>query len=181
MSTTITGKLNKSATTFQAGDSIGFGLRLGVQYYDRETKKKEWTNYQCVIFAKPGAQADFYASSLVEGSIVEVSGQSLKINKFEGQNGLSLSIELIDAKVGYIGTVGAGQAKAPAQQGYAQQPAQNAYAPQPQQQGYAPAPQQRPAPQAQPAPAYQASQQQQAPAHSFTPDLDDGWDDGIPF
>jgi len=172
MAHTITGKLNKAATTFQAGDSVGFGLRLGVQYYDRETKQKEWTNYEAVIFAKPGAQADFYASSLVEGSIVEVSGQQQKIKRFEGQNGLSLSIELIDAKVGYIGTVGTGQHKQQAQQGYSQQPAQNTYAPQ--QQGYAPAPQQRPAPQP------QQQQYQQAPKN-FTPDLNDGWDQDIPF
>lgn len=173
MAHTITGKLNKAATTFQAGDSVGFGLRIGVQYYDRETKQKEWTNYECVIFAKPGAQADFYASSLVEGSIVEVSGQQQKIKRFEGQNGLSLSIELVDAKVGYIGTVGAGQTKAPAQ-GYTQQPAQNAYVPQQQQQGYTPTPQQRPAPQP------QQQQYQQAP-QNFTPDLNDGWDSDIPF
>lgn len=183
MAHTITGKLNKAATTFQAGDSVGFGLRIGVQYYDRETKQKEWTNYQCVIFAKPGAQADFYASSLVEGSIVEVSGQALKINKFEGQNGLSLSIELVDAKVGYIGTVGAGQPKAPVQQGYAPQPAKNAYTPQqPQQQGYAPTPQQRPAPQSQQQ-QYQQAPQQQAPQQQYQNGLPagDNWDDQIPF
>lgn len=175
MAHTITGKLNKAATTFQAGDSVGFGLRIGVQYYDRETKQKEWTNYECVIFAKPGAQADFYASSLVEGSIVEISGQQQKIKRFEGQNGLSLSIELIDAKVGYIGTVGTGQAKAPAQ-GYTQQPAQNAYVPQQHQQGYTPAPQQRPAPQPQ-------QQHQQAPQQQYQNGLppNDDWDDDIPF
>lgn len=172
MAHTITGKLNKAATTFQAGDSIGFGLRLGVQYYDRETKQKEWTNYEAVIFAKPGAQADFYASSLVEGSIVEVSGPTLKIKRFEGQNGLSLSIEIVEAKVGYIGTAGTGQHKQQAQQGYSQQPAQNAYVPQ--QQGYAPTPQQRPAPQP------QQQQYQQAP-QNFTTDLNDGWDSDIPF
>ena len=182
MATTITGKLNKAATTFQAGDSTGFGLRIGVQYYDRETKQKEWTNFEAVIFAKPGPQADFYAGALVEGSIVEVSGQSLKIKKFEGQNGLSLSIELVDAKIGYIGTVGAGQQSAP-QQGYGQAP----------QQGYAQ--QNKPAPHQQPAPKPQAPQgnyqpQQNAapaqrpapqPAQNFTPDLDEGWDDDIPF
>jgi len=42
MSTTITGKLNKAANEFQAGESVGFGVRVGVQYYDRETKQKEW-------------------------------------------------------------------------------------------------------------------------------------------
>ncbi|QSX33142.1 single-stranded DNA-binding protein [Shewanella avicenniae] len=65
------------------------------------------------------------------------------------------------------------QAAAPAYQ----QPQQNTgYAPKPQQNsGYAPKPQaaQRPAPQ-QPAPAQQ-------PQQNYTPDLDDGWDDDIPF
>ncbi|QLE84144.1 single-stranded DNA-binding protein [Shewanella sp. Scap07] len=67
-------------------------------------------------------------------------------------------------------------APAPQQQGgYGQQQqaapaAQPAYAPKPQN---APAaPQQRPAPQ---------PQQQAAPQQNFTPDLDDGWDDDIPF
>jgi len=179
MAHTITGKLNKAATTFQTGESVGFGLRLGVQYYDRETKQKEWTNYEAVIFAKPGAQADFYASSLVEGSIVEISGQQQKIKQFEGKNGLSLSIELLDAKIGYIGTVGSGQQShqpAPAQQGYGQQP-QNAYTPH-QQQGYAPqqqAPQQyQQAPQQRPAPQPQQQYQQGLPAG-------DQWDSDIPF
>ncbi|WP_299797281.1 single-stranded DNA-binding protein [uncultured Shewanella sp.] len=63
------------------------------------------------------------------------------------------------------------------QQGYAPKPQQ---APQqaPQQGGYAPKPQQAPqqaAPQQRPAP------QPQQPQQNFTPDLDDGWDDDIPF
>ena len=138
MATTVTGKLNKEASVFQAGqDSTGFGLRIGVQYYDRETKQKEWTNYECAIFAKNGPQADFYKSALVTGSIVEVSGQQQKIKAFDGQNGTMLSIELIDAKVGYIGTAGSGQSnntQAPAQnQGQQQRPAQQRPAPQAQQ------------------------------------------------
>ena len=109
MATTITGKLNKAASIFQAGESTGFGLRLGVQYYDRETQQKEWTNYECAVFAKAQGQIDFYKNSLVEGAIVEVTGQQLKIKTFDGQNGQRISIELIDARVGYIGTPGAGQ------------------------------------------------------------------------
>ena len=46
MATTITGKLNKAATQFQAGESTGFGLRLGVKYYDRESKMEQWCNYR---------------------------------------------------------------------------------------------------------------------------------------
>lgn len=102
MTTSVTGKLNKSANKFQAGDSTGFGIRLGVKYYDRETKKSEYTNYECAIFARQAQQVMFYESALVEGAIVEVSASAEKIKKFEGQNGLSLSIELIDAKLGYV-------------------------------------------------------------------------------
>ncbi|MFT5235558.1 MAG: single-strand DNA-binding protein [Shewanella sp.] len=61
------------------------------------------------------------------------------------------------------------QQQAPQQGGYQSQPAQQqqapAYAPKPQA-----TPQQRPAP-----------QPQAAPQQNFTPDLDDGWDDDIPF
>lgn len=71
------------------------------------------------------------------------------------------------------------QQQAP-QQGYApkpqqaqQQAPQPAYAPKPQQAPQQAAPQQRPAPQPQ--------QPAQQPQQNFTPDLDDGWDDDIPF
>ncbi|EEV5816124.1 hypothetical protein EK467_24805 [Escherichia coli] len=45
MAHSITVRLNKPAREFQAGENIGFNIRAGVQYYDRQTKKKEWTNY----------------------------------------------------------------------------------------------------------------------------------------
>lgn len=121
MATNITAKLNKAANIFQAGESTGFGLRLGVQYYDRETKQKEWTNYECAIFAKNPQQIQFYQSALVEGSVVEINATSEKIKKFEGQNGLSLSIELIDAKVGYVHS-SQPQTSAQQQGGYNQEP-----------------------------------------------------------
>tara|TARA_R100000951_G_scaffold65812_2_gene55561 strand:+ start:802 stop:1263 length:462 start_codon:yes stop_codon:yes gene_type:complete len=104
MSHTIVGKLSKEATCFQAGDSTGFGIRLGVQYYDRETKQKEWTNYEAVIFAKQPNQVQFYQQVLVKDSVIEVSGDQLKIKTFDGQNGQSISIELLNAKLGYTHT-----------------------------------------------------------------------------
>ena len=146
MSTTVTGKLNKSASQFQAGDSVGFGIRLGVKYYDRETKSEAYTNYECAVFAKAPAQVQFYQQALVEGAIVEVSGDKLKIRQFQGNNGLSLSIELLDAKLGAVFAPQGQQApqQRPAQQ--PQQPQQQAYnqAPRPAQSQYnqAPAPQQ---------------------------------------
>lgn len=113
MATTITGKLNKAATQFQAGESTGFGLRLGVKFYDRETKSDQWTNYEAVVFAKAPAQVQFYQQALVEGAIVEVSGEKCKIRQFQGNSGLSLSIEILDAK---LGAVFAPQGQAPQQQ-----------------------------------------------------------------
>ncbi|NRD72388.1 single-stranded DNA-binding protein [Shewanella sp. VB17] len=82
------------------------------------------------------------------------------------------------------------QQQAPQQSGYAPKPQQQA----PQQSGYAPKPQQQAPQQAayqppvQAAAAYtpqpQTAPQQRAapqPQQNFTPDLDDGWDDDIPF
>lgn len=132
MATTVTFKLNKDATQFQAGDSVGFGIRGGVKFYDRQTKQDDWCNYEAVIFAKQQKQVEFYQSALVAGSIVEVTGQKQRIKQFQGNNGLSLSIELLDASIGFIGTAGAQQAQGQQQQqGYQQpqqqRPQQNAY------------------------------------------------------
>lgn len=70
-------------------------------------------------------------------------------------------------------------APAPAQQTYGQQQAQSHA--QPQQGGYAPKPQAAPAYQAPAAPAAPAQRPASQPQQNFTPDLDDGWDDDIPF
>ena len=97
----ITAKINKPAREFQAGDSIGFQVRIGVQYYDRQSKQKEWTNYSAALFAKAGPQADYYRSVLVEGGVIEVSGDSLKVDVYEGQNGQSITLELQNARLGF--------------------------------------------------------------------------------
>jgi len=136
MATTIVGKLNKAATQFQAGESTGFGIRLGVKFYDRETKSDQWCNYEAVIFAKAPAQVQFYQQVLVEGAIVEVSGDKLKIRQFQGQNGLSLSIELLDAKLGFVNSPQQAPAQQPQQQQrQPQQPVQQRQQPP---QGYQP-------------------------------------------
>ncbi|EOM4469909.1 hypothetical protein ACMVVW_004527 [Escherichia coli] len=101
MAHSITVRLNKTAREFQAGENIGFNIRAGVQYYDRQTKKKEWTNYSAVVFAKPGAQADYYRSVLVEGGIVEITGENIRVDVYQGQNGQSITLELLNAKIGF--------------------------------------------------------------------------------
>lgn len=137
MSTTITGKLNKPANQFQAGESTGFGIRLGVKARNPKTKQDEWCNYSATIFAKSPGQIQFYQQALVEGSVIEVSCEQQLIESFDGQNGTILSITMINAKLGYVHT---GQQP---QQGQQQQPQQNQQQPQggyqnqqPQQQQY---------------------------------------------
>jgi hypothetical protein len=141
MATTVTIKLNKPAREFAAGESTAFNIQGGVRYYDRETKSEQWTNYSAAIFAKAAAQIQFYRDALIEGAIVEVSGDKLKIRQFQGNNGLSLSIELLDAK---LGAVFAPQGQQATQQRPAQQPQQPAYnqSPRPAQSAYNQAPQQ---------------------------------------
>ncbi|MCE3068258.1 hypothetical protein [Yersinia enterocolitica] len=102
MGHTITIKLQKPAREFAAGDSIGFGIRGGVRYYDRKSQKNEFTNYQAVIFAKEGKQAEFYREALMEGAIVEVFGESIKVDVYDGQNGQSITLELNNARLGFI-------------------------------------------------------------------------------
>jgi single-strand DNA-binding protein len=160
MSTTITGKLNKAATQFQAGDGFGFGLRLGVKYYDRETKADAWTNFEAVVFAKAPAQVQFYQQALVEGAIVEVSGDKLKIRQFQGNNGLSLSIELLDAKLGFVFAPQSSNSQAQAPQQQRPQPQQQP------QQSYNQAPQQQ-YQQRQPQPQYQQGMHNGQPAPDF--------------
>lgn len=98
MGHTVVFKLNKPANEFQAGESIGFNVRGGVQYYDRKTKAKAWTNYSGTVFAKAAGQIDYYRSTLIEGAIVELGGKQQKIDDYNG----NLSIEFIDAWVGSI-------------------------------------------------------------------------------
>lgn len=176
MAHTVVGKLNKAANEFQIQDGVGFGIRLGVQYYDRETKKKEWTNYEAVIFAKQQQQIDFYRQVLTEGSVVEISGDSLKIKQFNGQNGLSLSLEIINARLGYVHAAQQAvqqQYAAPQQQYAPQQPQYQQPAPQP---GY-----QQPMQQPQhPAQVLQANFQQPPPPVTGVGGMMD-IDDEIPF
>lgn len=104
MATTITGKLNKAANQFQAGDSTGFGIRLGVKYRGPKTKQDDWCNYSAVIFAKSPGQIQFYQQALVEGSVIEVSCEQQSIESFQGTNGPMLSINMLNARLGYVHT-----------------------------------------------------------------------------
>ena len=155
MATTITGKLNKPANIFQAGDSTGFGIRLGVKYRDPKTKQDDWCNYSAVLFAKSAGQIQFYTDALVAGAIVEVTAEQLKIDSFQGNESVMLTIDMLNARLGYVFSGQAQQQQAAPQQqqgGYAQQAPQQqgGYQQQsPQQGGFNNQPQQQTPPQQQ--------------------------------
>ncbi len=106
MTTVITGKLNKSANQFQAGESTGFGVRLGVQVYNPKTKEKQWTNYSAVLFARNPKLIQYMNDVLIENAVIELTATGELIQEYEGK----YSIELLDAKLGYAYT---GQQQAP--------------------------------------------------------------------
>jgi single-strand DNA-binding protein len=124
MSHTIAIKLNKPAQQFQAGDSTGFGIRGGVKYYDRKTKSEKWTNYQAAVFAKNQQQIDFYAGNLIEGAVVTVSGESIAVEEFKGQQGPQIALVLNNARIEYIASPSQVRAPDAAQQVYTKAVAQ---------------------------------------------------------
>ena len=175
MSTTITIKLNKDAHQFQAGESAGFGIRGGVQFYNRDTKAKEWTNYEAAVFVRNPGQVQFYQDNLREGSIVQITGQTERIKQFDGNNGPIFSIELIDASIGYINSPQYAQQASQQQQPQQQAPQRQA----PQQQ-----PQQRQPAQPQNQHHVQAPQQQPQNLNQYNnqaPPVNNEFEDDIPF
>lgn len=132
MAHTIAGKLNKAAHQFAAGESTGFNVRLGVKYYDRNTKQDEWTNYSAAIFAKNPNQIAYLQQVLTEGAVIAVSGDALRIDQYQGQNGLSLSLEIQNAKLEYAYNPAGQQTQQAAPQYQQQQYAQPGYGQPPQ-------------------------------------------------
>ena len=149
MSHSITVRLNKPASEFDAGESVGFGLKGGVKFFDRKTKTEQYTNYEASIFFKKTnqAQIDYHRKMLVEGAIVEIKGTSQAIRQFQGNNGLVLTIELLDASLGLVamGAPKDQQSANQSQQHYNQAPPQQQQYNQapPQQQHYNQAPPQQ--------------------------------------
>lgn len=135
---TVPFRLNENAQEFQAGEYIGFGLRTGVKYQDKN-KQDQWTNYKAAIFAKSQAQIDFYRANLIKGALVVVTAEKQEVEIFTKQSGETVAaIKLINGNIVAVKTDRAPDA---AQQAYAK-------AASPQQ-----APAQQPAPQVPQVPA----------------------------
>lgn len=103
MGHSVTIRLNKPANIFVAGDATGISVRGGVKYYDRDAKSELYTNYEAVIFSSNAEQIQFYRNALIEGAIVEISAHNQRVKKFQGNNDLIITIELLDARFGLIG------------------------------------------------------------------------------
>lgn len=131
MSHTIPFKLQKPAHEFQAGESIGFGIRCGIKARNPQTKQDEWTNYECALFAKTPAAIEFYRANLIEGALAVVSGDSLLVKQFQGNQGLQITLSMVNPKLKAVST---GRAPDSAQQSYSngvsQQQPQRQQAPQ---------------------------------------------------
>jgi len=117
---TVPFKLAENAQEFQAGEYVGFGIRTGVKYQDKN-KQEQWTNYKAAIFAKSPAQVDFYRSNLIKGALVVVTSEKQEVEVFTKQTGEILTaIKLLNANVV---AVKADRAPDAAQQAYNQAPA----------------------------------------------------------
>lgn len=116
MSHTVPFRLSKPAHIFQTSDSTGFGIRCGVKCKDPKTKEDSWTNYQATIFAKSIPQIEFYTKNLVEGAMVVVSGNSIFIDVYQGANGQSITLTILDARIEAISSNAAAPLAAPRNQ-----------------------------------------------------------------
>ena len=114
MTHTITGKLNKAANQHPGANGVTFFIELGEQNYNHLTKQKEWTNYSAAIFAKD-AQIQFYASSLVAGAIVSVTGSGILL-EMPTDPQYKPRLKLCDAKVAYVHNPGVPMPQAVGQQ-----------------------------------------------------------------
>jgi len=159
MSHTVTAKLNQAARQHQGNAGTTFFVSLGEKNYNHKTKTNEWTNYDAALFAKD-AQVAFYASALVEYSVISVTGTGIILDASNPEYKPKLVIQ--DAKLTFV---------------HSPQGAQTQVAPQ----------QQTPVQQRQQAPrdANGFTQQQggfhQPPQQQNAPDPTAGYDDRIPF
>ena len=96
---TVPFRLNENAQEFQAGEYVGFGIRTGVKFQDRN-KQDQWTNYKAAIFAKSPAQVDFYRANLIKGALVVVTAEKQEVEIFTKQSGeVVAAIKLINGNI----------------------------------------------------------------------------------
>ncbi len=119
MSHTVTAKLNQAARQHQGQAGTTFFVSLGEKNYDFKNKTNVYTNYDAALFAKD-AQVGFYASALVEGAVVSVTGSGIILDDSNKEYKPKLAIQ--DAKLEFVHSPQGAQQAAPQQQqgGYQQ-------------------------------------------------------------
>lgn len=145
----------------QSGDAVAnLTLATSETWKDKQGNQQEKTEWHKVVIF--GKLAEIAGEYLKKGSQVYFEGK-LETRKWQDQSGADrYSTEVkVDSFDGVMQMLGSKQSGDNNQQS------------QPKPQAAQQTPQQRPAPQPQ--------AQQQAPQQNFTPDLDEGWDDDIPF
>ena len=155
MAHVVSGSIRKEVFTKdgcgQDGQSKMYAVELSEMTKDYQSGEKQYANYKALFFAKTDAAKQYYDKAFAEGSFVVVSCEKLKIEQREHNGNNYVSLVMDNPRL---------EGAKFDDQGYGQQQQQQR---QQQQQ-----PAQRQAPQ-------QPAQQ------NYTPDLDDGWDDDIPF
>ena len=104
MSHSVTCKLNKDARQHTGQSGTTFFVSLGEKNYNFKTKENEWTNYEAALFAKD-KQIQFYTDTLVEGSVIEVSGTGIIIEPPSDPQ-YSHRLQIQEAKLGFVHSSG---------------------------------------------------------------------------
>ncbi|MGB0892970.1 MAG: single-stranded DNA-binding protein [Parashewanella sp.] len=170
------------------GAVANFTIATSETWKDKQSgEQKERTEWHRIVIYQ--RLAEIAGEYLKKGSKVFIEGR-LQTRKWQNQQGQDqYTTEIIANEMQMLDSRNAGMGGQPSQGGYGQQQNQGGYnAPQQQKPAYQQAPQQQApqqsyqqAPQQQAAPKPAQSAPQQAPQQNFTPNLDDGWDDDIPF
>ena len=97
MSVSVTCKLNKAAKEMSSTNGTLFLVGLGKREFNRQTKEKEWVNYNAALFANE-RQVNFYREVLIPGAVITVSGSGL-LPKIWGTNNDQISLDIIDSNL----------------------------------------------------------------------------------
>ncbi len=101
MAHTVSGRLRESAFEKQIDDTTCmFAIELSEMVKDRESGEKCYANYKAVMFVKTQAQYDFHKKALAKDSFVVVSGDKLKVETNNGNDGKTyIKLEIQNARL----------------------------------------------------------------------------------
>ena len=103
MGHTITSRLTEDAQEIKTPEGLAFEVKLEQQHCSDITKKAEYTNYEALIFAHHKKEINFYRAILIEGTTIQVIGETLEFKHFlkkDGNSGISAIIN--GASLGFI-------------------------------------------------------------------------------